>query len=118
MKQYKPPRVTSGDLNIPVTFFVVQIEEGFRNQPSEPVEFFKALCEVYDSSVKDLESVSSVNEKTVITINIRNPFGSVDITRKNKFKIDHYLYDDMLFNIEKISLKDNMLNIVGAYHGS
>ncbi len=118
MKIYKPPKVGNGDLNIPVTFFVVEIEEGLRPGPSKLVPFFDSLCEVYDSSTKDLVSVASVNEKTVITINLRNPYGSIKIERTHKFKINHYLYGDLTFNIEKVSLKDNMLNIVGAHHGT
>ena len=116
--QYKPPKVSNGDLRTPVTFFVVEKDGGLRPGPDKIVEIFKSMCEVYDSSTKDLASVSSVNEKTVITINIRDPYGSIDINRKHKFKINHYLYKDHVFDIEKISLKDKMLNIVGAYHGT
>lgn len=118
MKIYKPPQVSNGDLKIPITFFVVEKDGGLRPGPGRLVPFFNSLCEVYDSSTKDLESVASVNEKTVITINIRDPYGSVRITRQHKFKINHYLYDELTFNIEKVSLKGNMLNIVGAHHGT
>ena len=120
MVTYKPPKISNGDLNVPVTFFVPAEPVGPYPGPPEKEVVFQTLCELYDSSTKDFERVNTTDMEYIATINIRNPYTDYQIKHSDKFEVDHHLYEGVIFNVEHFTVNSddrNFLKIVGVAHG-
>lgn len=119
--KYSPKKVTSGDLRVPVRFFAKQESNGPIPGGKERVEVFFAMCEVYDSSTKDLERVSTTEARYTVTINIRHPHQSYRIDHSHSFEIQDSLYSGISFEINHFTPTTDdkeMLKIVGVASGN
>lgn len=115
---YKPPKISSGDLRIPVTFFRQVVNDGPEPGTSEEQVYF-CLCEPYESSIKDIESIGKTHNQETITINIRNPHSDYLVKHSDKFRIVHYLYHGVDFNVSHVALNSNnkeFIKIVGVHN--
>lgn len=119
-KWYTPPKVTNGDLRVPVTFYKSISDDGpYPTVSTKAV--FTTLCELYDSSLKDIEKIDTTNSKHIVSLNFRHPHEDYNIEHSDKFKILEGLYSDIEFDVEHFSTKSDdkeMLKVVGVSYAN
>ncbi len=97
---YKPPRVRTGDLRVPVTFYEYAPNEG--PEPGEKVKrvLYECFAKVENVWMKDLEQAKSNGTVEDITITIRDPLDDYIPTNKHYLSVDARGYRDKHFNIK------------------
>ncbi|EOG9041372.1 hypothetical protein ACLKNY_002132 [Staphylococcus pseudintermedius] len=116
-KNYRPPKISNGDLRVPVTFFCMIENDGPFPGSKKKEEVFATLCEVYESSTKDLEKTSGITGIHKITINFRNPHADYHINHSDTFELIHGLYENSTFKIIDFapnSSNKEMIKVVGV----
>ena len=108
--KYKPPRVNTGDLRVPVKFYEYKPNDG--PEPGEKVEniLYECLAKVDNVWMKDLEQAKTNGTEEDITITIRDPLDDYIPTNKHYVSVDARGYRDkhlisrMLFLTHRIML--------------
>ncbi|GEP80683.1 hypothetical protein [Staphylococcus carnosus] len=116
-KSYKPPEISNGDLRVPVTFFRMVENEGPLPGSTQTDDVFTTLCEVYESSTKDLEKTSNITGTNKVTINFRNPHSDYRINHSDTFELIHDLYQDLTFRVIDFapnSINKEIIKVVGV----
>ncbi len=112
--EYKPPRLRSGELRTPVTFYEFEEKEGPIPGQQEKEMLFKCLAKVDEMWLKDLEIAKQNGTISDVTIIIRDPIGSYVPTNKHFLSIDDPIYKDIRYNIKHVQpdVQDrNFINI-------
>ncbi|MDK9870095.1 MULTISPECIES: hypothetical protein [Staphylococcus] len=120
-KSYKPPEISNGDLRVPVTFFRMVENEGPLPGSSKAEDVFTTLCEVYESSTKDLEKTSNITGTNKVTINFRNPHSDYHVKHSDTFELIHDLYQDLTFKVIDFALNSSnkeIIKVVGVANDS
>lgn len=116
IRQYQPPKVTNGDMNVPVTFYRQTANDGPIPGNTRETVFF-SLCELYESSSKDLEYASGTTHEHTVTIQFRRPGEDYRIKNSDVFEVVDGLYDGIIFRVQHFApTSDNkqILKVVGA----
>lgn len=90
--KYKKEKVTAGDLNTPVTFFVKDSDGGFFPGSDEKENVYECFALIYNPSMKDLEVLNSKGTKEGMTIKIRDPHEDYMPTNKHLVVIHDFRY--------------------------
>lgn len=92
--KYKPPKIDSKDLRIPVEFW--KYEPGDSPDPGsqKKEKLYECTCLAYNPSMKDMEILSAKGTKAGLTIKIRDPHKDYIPTNKHKVIIDDYRVDE------------------------
>ncbi|MBJ8276930.1 hypothetical protein JGZ57_08985 [Staphylococcus pseudintermedius] len=80
-------------------------------------EVFATLCEVYESSTKDLEKTNGVTGAHKVTINFRNPHTDYYIDHSDTFELIYGLYENSTFKVIDFapnSSNKEMIKVVGV----
>lgn len=113
--QFKLPESTSGDKNVPTTFFVKGQGGFLPGEESENFQKYFCMAELYEASIKDYENVNTDNAEYVVTILIPDPYTDYKPSHKDLFTVDKHMYGDVEFSIENIAPRDERdLKIVGV----
>lgn len=98
-KDYKIPKTTAGDLNIPVIFYQFVPRDG--PEPGEEVkrELYRCNAEVYDPSMKDREILQSHETKLAVTIKIRDTRGQYLPTNQHHVEIKDSRYATKVWDV-------------------
>ncbi|MGP9039814.1 phage head-tail adapter protein [Cytobacillus kochii] len=98
--KYKPPRVNTGDLRVPVKFYEYKPNDG--PEPGEQIEkvLFECLAKVENVWMKDLEQAKTNGTVEDITITIRDPLDDYIPSNKHYVSVDARGYRDKDFNIK------------------
>lgn len=113
--EYKPPRLRSGDLRIPVTFYEYEENEGPRPGQKKKKVLFECLAKVDSVWLKDMERAKQNGTLSEITVIIRDPIGSYVPTNKHYIEINDPIYPEP-YNIKHVQpdVQDrSFINIVG-----
>lgn len=116
-KNYRPPKISNGDLRVPVTFFRMVENDGPFPGSKKKEKAFTTLCEVYESSTKDLEKTSGVTGSHKVTINFRNPHLDYRINHSDTFELIYDLYENSTFKVIDFapnSSNKEMIKVVGV----
>ncbi|WP_281958512.1 hypothetical protein [Enterococcus cecorum] len=108
--EWKKP-LNNGRLKTPV-HFLSNSYDGPEPSEDELSEVFSTYCEIYSSSMKDIEILNNVNAKFGMTIVIRNQSTAFIPTRDLQVKVDDYRYQNQTFNIYDIRPSDESYTIV------
>ncbi|WP_336866388.1 phage head-tail adapter protein [Peribacillus frigoritolerans] len=100
--KYKPPRVNSGDLRTPITFYEYAPNNGPEPGESEKKVLHQAMAKVDHVWLKDMEMAKSNGTLSDITITIRDPQADYIPTNKHFLSIDDAMYRDKRFNIKHV----------------
>lgn len=100
--EYKPPRLRSGDLRTPVTFYEYQENDGPMPGEKPKKHLFKCLAKVDEMWLKDMEVAKQNGTISDVTIIIRDPIGSYVPTNKHYLSIDDPIYKDNRYNIKHV----------------
>lgn len=97
--KYKAPRLHSGQLRTPITFF-----EKAPNPGPEPGEkkkkfLYECMCKVDSVWLKDLELAKSNGTLSDLTITIRDPQDDYRPTNLHYLEIEDRDYKDLVYNI-------------------
>ncbi|GAA0491286.1 head-tail adaptor protein [Salinibacillus aidingensis] len=97
--EYKPPRVHSGELRTPVTFYEYVPKEG--PYPGEKVKkvLYNAWAKIDEIWLRDVELAKSNGTLSDITIIIRDPQGDYIPTNKHYVEIDAPEYKNKHYNV-------------------
>lgn len=114
---YKKPKTGAGELKIPVSFFGYKPVIGPEPGDEEQKLLYRATCETYNPSMKDMEVLQSTNTKRSLTIIIRDPMQDYQPTNKHIVEVEdyHFMEDDefLRWNIINVSQKEeNFLKII------
>lgn len=117
--RYKAPETTSGDLDTPTTLWREGSGGFLPGDSSEPEKKYFCMAELYDASVKDYESVNTINAEYVVTILIPHPYTDYIPKQKDQFTVEDYMYTDVKFNVQKVAPKNEwLLKIVGVAYSN
>ena len=98
--EYKPPRVHSGELRTPVTFFELVPNEG-PFPGDKKVILFECMAKIDEVWLRDVELAKANGTLSDITIVIRDPQGDYFPTNKHHVEINAREYENKLFNIKQ-----------------
>lgn len=96
---YKPKKITAGELNTPVSFFEFKPSEGPEPGEEEKKELYSCTCLVYNPSSKDRDILQSKGTKEAVTIKIRDPYTDYLPNNKHKVILDDFRYKDKVWDI-------------------
>ncbi|MFH0070536.1 phage head-tail adapter protein [Peribacillus sp. NPDC056705] len=100
--KYKPPRVNTGDLRTPITFYEYAPNKGPEPGESEKEILHQAMAKVDHVWLKDMEMAKSNGTLSDITITIRDPQADYIPTNKHVLSIDDARYRDKRYNIKHV----------------
>ncbi|MFC0232749.1 phage head-tail adapter protein [Vagococcus entomophilus] len=97
--EYKPPKVQTGSLRTPVSFYRYKPHSG--PEPGEEEKEILHICyaEIYNPSMKDREILNSIETTNAVTINIRDTKGEYSPTNKHYVEIDDYRYKNVRWDV-------------------
>lgn len=120
MKPYKRPEITSGDLNKPVTFFVMTEASGPEaHGDATPEVLHQCMADVYESSMKDIERNSTISARNMVTMKIRDTYGAYLPQTAHKFEINHHNYPHK-YNVVDVApdtSEDGFVKVIGEAYG-
>lgn len=99
--EYKPPRVHSGELRTPVTFYEYVPKEGPEPGSEKKKVLFNAWAKVDEVWLRDVEQAKANGTLSDITITIRDPQAEYIPTNKHYVEIDAPEYQNKHFNIKQ-----------------
>ncbi|HJE97456.1 MAG TPA: phage head-tail adapter protein [Ligilactobacillus acidipiscis] len=102
-EKYQKPKIVTGDLNTPVTFFEYQPSDGPDPSEQEKKTLYSCMALVYNSSMKDREILNAKGAKEGVTIKIRDPHESYIPTNKNKVMINDFRYQNKVWEIQDVA---------------
>lgn len=100
--KYKPPRVNSGDLRTPVSFYEFAPKDGPEPGEEEREVLYSAWAKIDSVWLKDLETAKANGTLTDLTITIRDPIMDYVPTNKHYISIDHPMYRDNKYNVKSV----------------
>lgn len=103
--EYKKPRLNSGDLRTPVTFYEYAPNDGPEPGEVEKKVLYESMAKVDNVWLKDLEQAKSNGTVEDITITIRDPLDDYIPSNKHYISVDARGYRGKRFNI-KTALPD------------
>ncbi|WP_317957671.1 phage head completion protein [Oceanobacillus kimchii] len=116
--EYKQPRIHSGQLRTPVTFYEYAPKPGPEPGEQEERVLFECMAKVDKVWLKDLERAKTNGTVSDVTITIRDPHADYIPNDKHYVSIDHPYYKDMKYNVKDV-LPDlqqkDFINIVGRF---
>lgn len=96
---YKPKKITAGELNTPVSFFEFKPSDGPEPEEEEKEELYNCTCLVYNPSSKDRDILQSKGTKEAVTIKIRDPYTDYLPSNKHKVILDDFRYKDKVWDV-------------------
>ncbi|APC48292.1 phage head-tail adapter protein [Virgibacillus halodenitrificans] len=114
--KYKPPRVHSGELRTPITFYEYKPNQGPEPGESEKNTLYNCMGKIDEVWLKDVELAKSNGTLSDITITIRDPLGDYIPTDKHYISIDHPQYKDNRYNVKHVQpdpQNNRFINIIG-----
>ncbi|MCC2250498.1 phage head-tail adapter protein [Virgibacillus sp. AGTR] len=98
--KYKPPRVHSGELRTPVTFYKYVPKEGPEPGEQEKKTLYECMGKIDEVWMKDLEQAKTNGTVEDVTITIRDPLDDYIPTNKHYISIDARGYRGKHFNVK------------------
>lgn len=117
---YQAPRLHSGELRTPVTFYEYKPSPGPEPGEQEKRELFSCWAKIDEMWLKDQEVAKSNGTMSDVTIVIRDPLNDYIPTNKHYVSIDDRLYKDVRYNVKHVQpdVQDrNFINIVAEVSG-
>ncbi|WP_245902297.1 phage head completion protein [Gracilibacillus dipsosauri] len=100
--KYKPPRVHSGELRTPISFYKYVPKKGPEPGEVEEKILYNAWAKIDEVWMKDLELAKSNGTLSDITITIRDPLQEYIPTDKHYISIDHPQYKGNRYNVKHV----------------
>jgi len=100
--KYKPPRVNTGDLRTPITFYEYVADDGPEPGESEKNILFKAWAKVDHIWLKDLEIAKANGTLSDITITVRDPQADYIPNNKHYLSINAPEYQYKRYNVKHV----------------
>lgn len=97
--EYKPPRLHSGELRTPITFYEYAPNPGPEPGESEKKVLYECMAKIDEVWLKDLERAKSNGTLSDVTITIRDPLGDYIPTNKHYLSIDSPEYRNKRYNV-------------------
>ncbi|MEK4302399.1 phage head-tail adapter protein [Oceanobacillus sp. FSL W8-0428] len=97
--KYKPPRVHSGQLRTPITFYEYTPNDGPEPGEKQKSVLYECMCKVERVWLKDLELAKSNGTLSDLTITIRDPQADYRPSNQNYLEIDDVDYKGLAYNI-------------------
>lgn len=100
--KYKPPRVNTGDLRTPVTFYEYEGNTGPLPGEKEKQVLYEAWAKVDNVWLKDMEIAKSNGTLSDITLTIRDPQAEFIPSNEHYISIDSPEYKDKRYNVKHV----------------
>lgn len=113
--EYKSPRVHSGELRTPVTFYEYAPNNGPEPGENEKRTLYNSWAKVDEMWLKDLEQAKTNGTMSDVTIIIRDPGREYIPTNKHYISIDDLHYKDYRYNIKHVQpdvLDRDFINVI------
>lgn len=100
--KYKPPRVKTGDLRTPITFYLYEPNSGPEPGEHEKEILYEAWAKIDSVWLKDLETAKANDTLSDITITIRDPQADFIPNNKHYISVDAPEYQDKRYNVKHV----------------
>lgn len=105
--KYKEPRVHTGELRTPVTFYQYQANDGPEPGEEEKKTLYKSWAKIDEVWMRDLEIAKQNGTESDLTITIRDPLDDYRANHKHYISVDAPEYkksngDFMKYNIKQV----------------
>ncbi|WP_035423610.1 phage head completion protein [Bacillus sp. UNC438CL73TsuS30] len=100
--KYKPPRVNTGHLRTPITFYEYAPNDGPEPGETQKQVLYNAWAKADNVWLKDIEIAKSNGTLSDVTITIRDPQADFIPTNKHYLSIDAPEFNGMQFNIKHV----------------
>lgn len=100
--EYRPPRVHTGELRTPVTFYRYAPNDGPEPGESEEKVLYNAWAKIDEVWLKDVELAKSTGTLSDVTITIRDTQGEYRPSNKHYVSIDDPAYEGNRYNIKHV----------------
>ncbi|WP_182200094.1 phage head-tail adapter protein [Paraliobacillus salinarum] len=100
--EYKPPRLHSGQLRTPTTFYEYAPNPGPEPGEQEKKPLYECMAKIDEVWLKDVERAKSNGTLSDITIVIRDPLQDFIPTDKHYIAIDHPQYIGKRYNVKHV----------------
>lgn len=100
---YRRPRISTGDMRTPVTFYKPGESSGpLPTDTAAPEEVYKAFAKIDEVYRRDVEQAKANGTLSDITVIIRDPRGSYVPSNLHTFKIDAEGYRDTEYHVKGV----------------
>ncbi|WP_407270600.1 phage head-tail adapter protein [Radiobacillus sp. PE A8.2] len=113
--EYKPPRVHSGELRTPITFYEYAPNQGPEPGETEKQTLHECMGKITEVWMKDVELAKSNGTLSDITITIRDPLDDYFATDKHYISINHPQYRNNRYNVKHVQpdpQNNRLINII------
>jgi len=100
---YRPPKINTGDLRIPVVFFEYEPATGPEPGETEKQELHRCYALIYNPSMKDREILKVNETKEGLTLKIRDAKEEFVPTNKCFVEVLDYRYQNRIWNVIDVS---------------
>lgn len=100
--KYKSPRVHTGELRTPVTFYEYQAKDGPEPGEKEKKVLYESWAKIDEVWMKDLELAKSQGTESDLTITIRDPQSDYRASNKHYVAVDAPEYKNLKYNIVQV----------------
>jgi hypothetical protein len=100
--KYKPPRVKTGDLRTPITFYEFAPNEGPEPGESEKQVLYEAWAKIDSVWLKDMEAAKANGTLEDITITIRDPQSDFLPTNKHYIGVNDRNFFNKRYQIKSV----------------
>ncbi|GAB3797357.1 head-tail adaptor protein [Virgibacillus kimchii] len=97
--EYKPPRVHSGELRTPVTFYKMVPKPGPLPDETEKVILYECMAKIDQVWLRDVQTAKANGTLSDITITIRDPQAEFIPTNEHFIEIDAPEYRGKHYNV-------------------
>lgn len=114
-EKYKRPRITSGDLRTPVTFYGYGPKSGPDPGENEEQTLFQCFAKIDEVWLRDMETAKANGTLSDVTLTIRDPHGSYVPTNKHYVSIQSTYYSEAPFRVKEVqpNLQDHRyINVI------
>ena len=115
--EYKQPRLHSGELRTPVTFYEYNPVSGPEPGETEKKILYETWAKIDEVWMKDLEQAKATGTVEDITITIRDPMDDYLPTNKHFINVDARGYNQKVFNVKHVfpdPQNNGFIKIVGG----
>ncbi|MGM8215173.1 phage head-tail adapter protein [Bacillaceae bacterium W0354] len=114
--KYRPPRLHSGELRTPITFYEFAPIEGPEPGEQEKRILYECMAKIDEVWLKDLELAKSNGTLSDVTITIRDPMIDYIPSNKHYISINTPEYQNKRYNIKHVQpdlQNKKFINIIG-----
>ena len=99
--KYEPPRIHTGELRTPITFYEYEANDGPMPGEKEKADLYTCFAKIDEVWSRDLEAAKANGTLSDLTLTMRDPLDQFIPTNKHYLAIDYRGYKGEKFQVKK-----------------